>query len=39
LLVLALIGYSKLNEQYDNPVAMIQVAGTPEQIARGEQLA
>lgn len=39
LLVLALIGYSKLNEQYDNPVAMIQVDGTTEQIARGEKLA
>ena len=37
LLVLALIGFSKLNERYDNPVATIQVAGTPAQIARGEQ--
>ena len=39
LLVLALIGFSKLNQQYDNPVANIQVAGTPAQIARGEKLA
>jgi len=39
LLVLALIGFAKLNSQYDNPVAAIQVAGTPAQIARGEKLA
>ena len=39
LLVLALVGFYKLNTQYDNPVAMIQVVGTPERIARGEQLA
>lgn len=39
LLVLALIGFSRLNRQYDNPVAAIQVAGTPAQIARGEKLA
>ena len=39
LLVLALIGFSKLNERYANPVADIQVAGTPAQIARGEKLA
>jgi len=39
LLVLALMGFSKLNVQYDNPAAVIQVAGTPAQIARGEQLA
>ncbi len=39
LLVLALVGFSKLNKHYDNPVAAIQVAGNPAQIARGEQLA
>lgn len=39
LLVLALVGFYKLNQRYDNPVAEIQVAGTPDQIARGEQLA
>jgi cytochrome c553 len=33
------MGFSKLNVQYDNPAAVIQVAGTPAQIARGEQLA
>ena len=39
LLVLALIGFSKLNQHYDNPVTEIQVDRTPAQIARGEQLA
>lgn len=39
LLVLALNGFYKLNERYDNPVATIQVVGTPAQIARGEKLA
>ena len=39
LLVLALIGFAKLNQHYANPVVDVQVAGTPEQIARGEQLA
>jgi mono/diheme cytochrome c family protein len=39
LLVLALIGFSKLNERYDNPAAVIQITGTPAQIARGEKLA
>jgi cytochrome c553 len=39
LLVLGLIGFYKLNERHDNPVANIQVAGTPAQIARGQQLA
>jgi len=39
LLVLALVGFSKLNQNYSNPVADIKVAGTPEQIARGEKLA
>jgi len=39
MLVLALVGFSKLNAQYDNPVTSVQVAGTSAQIARGEQLA
>jgi cytochrome c553 len=39
LLVLALVGFAKLNQHYDNPVAAVQVAGTPAQIARGQQLA
>ena len=39
LLVVGLIGFYKLNEQYNNPVANLQVAGTPAQIARGKQLA
>jgi mono/diheme cytochrome c family protein len=38
-LVLALVGFAKLNQHYDNPVAAVQVAGTPAQIARGQQLA
>jgi mono/diheme cytochrome c family protein len=39
VLALAIMGFSKLNARYDNPVADIQVAGSPEQIARGEKLA
>jgi cytochrome c553 len=39
LLALGLIGFYKLNEQHNNPVANIHVAGTPAQIARGKQLA
>jgi mono/diheme cytochrome c family protein len=39
LLVLALIGFSKLNVRYDNLATAVQVAKTPAQIARGEQLA
>ncbi len=39
LLGLGLISFYRLNERYDNPVAKVQVAGTPAQIARGEQLA
>lgn len=39
LLVLALIGFYKLNQQHPNPVANIHVAGTAAQIARGQQLA
>ena len=35
----SLIGFYKLNEQHNNPVAAVHVAGTPEQIARGERLA
>ena len=39
LLVLALIGFTKLNQRFDNPLTEIHVSGTPDQIARGEQLA
>jgi cytochrome c553 len=39
LLVLALVGFAKLNQHYSNPVASIQVDRTPAQIARGERLA
>lgn len=39
VLVLALIGFFKLNQKFDNPVAELQVAATAAQIARGEQLA
>jgi mono/diheme cytochrome c family protein len=39
LLILAMIGFYKLNQRFDNPVAEIQVARTPAQIARGEKLA
>lgn len=39
LLILALIGFYKLNQRFDNRVQEIHVAGTPEQIARGEKLA
>jgi cytochrome c553 len=36
---LAVFGYSKVNRTYTNPAADITVAGTPEQIARGEKFA
>ena len=39
LLILALIGFTKLNQHFDNPVSEIKVSGTPAQIARGEQVA
>jgi cytochrome c553 len=39
LLVLALIGFYKLNERHDNPVADVHIASTAAQVARGEQLA
>ena len=39
LLVLAMIGFYKLNQRFDNPVSEVQVAGTAAQIARGEKLA
>jgi mono/diheme cytochrome c family protein len=39
LLILALVGYAKLNAHFNNPVDNIQVARTPAQIARGEKLA
>ncbi|TFH37639.1 MAG: c-type cytochrome [Anaerolineales bacterium] len=39
LLVLALLGFSKLNEKYENSAGTVQVTGTEAQFARGEQLA
>jgi hypothetical protein len=39
LLILALVGFWKLNTRFDNPVEDIQIARTPEQIVRGEKLA
>ncbi len=39
LLILALVGFSKLNARFSNPVEDIQVARTPAQIARGGMLA
>ncbi len=39
VLVVVLIGFYKLNQQHNNPVANIQVARSPAQIARGEKLA
>jgi cytochrome c553 len=36
---LALAGFYRLNARHPNPVADVTVAGTPEQIARGKQLA
>ena len=39
LTVLAAIGLYRLQAPHTNPVAVVQVAGTPEQIARGERFA
>lgn len=39
LLVVSLVGFYRLNQTYPNPVANVTVAGTPEQIARGEKFA
>ena len=39
LLVLALVGFAKLNQHHNNAAADIKVAGTPAQVARGQQLA
>ncbi len=39
LLVLALIGFAKLNRRYDNPVPDIRMTADPEQMARGQRLA
>jgi hypothetical protein len=39
MLVLAIIGFYKLNQHFDNPVSEIQVTGTVAEIARGEKLA
>lgn len=38
-LVVALIGFSKLNASQNNPAANVKVASTPDQLARGEKLA
>jgi hypothetical protein len=37
--VLAAIGFYRLDERRTNPVTDVRVAGTPEQIARGQRLA
>ncbi len=37
ILVVALVGYAKLNRKYDNPVPTVSVDVTPENIARGER--
>ena len=39
ILVVALVGYAKLNRKYDNPVPTVSVDVTPESIARGERFA
>jgi len=39
LLVLALIGFFKLNQRFDNPVPEVNITASPEQITRGQQLA
>lgn len=39
LLVLAVIGFSKLNAKYDNPTTEVSVAAGSSQVARGKQLA
>jgi cytochrome c553 len=39
LLILAMIGFYKLNQRFNNPVSEIQVTRTAAQIARGEKLA
>lgn len=39
LLALGLNGFIKLNERHANPITDVKVAGTPAQIARGQQLA
>jgi mono/diheme cytochrome c family protein len=38
LTVVSLVGFYRLNRTYANPVPNVTVAGTPEQIARGEKL-
>jgi mono/diheme cytochrome c family protein len=38
LLTVAVVGFVRLNAQHPNPVAEVTVAGTPEQLARGERL-
>lgn len=38
-MVLALIGYNKLNTVHPNPVSQLRVASTPAQVANGERFA
>jgi mono/diheme cytochrome c family protein len=35
----ALYGFAQLNQTYNNPVANVKVAATPDQLARGQKLA
>lgn len=39
ILILGIVGFTKLNARYDNPPSNLTVAGTPEQIERGKKLA
>src|SRR5207247_4162755 len=39
VLVVAILGFAKINKTYDYPVSNIKVQGTPEQIARGTKFA
>ena len=39
LLILALTGFYKLNQHFDNPITEVSITPSPQQIARGAQLA
>jgi len=39
LLILALTGFYKLNQHFDNPITEVTITPSPQQIARGAQLA
>ncbi|MCA9875577.1 MAG: cytochrome c [Anaerolineales bacterium] len=39
LLILALTGFYKLNQHFDNPITEVSITASPQQIARGAQLA